>query len=80
MDSGADRVPIVLALSRRARERLLGWTPAIPGDVVNGTGTGGEGPVFTGDLGIGPMPAFADVFIALLRGERRSDPASTWAR
>ncbi|MFF3563738.1 hypothetical protein ACFYXS_27185 [Streptomyces sp. NPDC002574] len=79
LGTGAGRVPVALALSRRARDRPLGWAPAIPRDVANSFRTGGGGSVFTTDLSIEPMMARADVFIALLRGELRSDPMSTWA-
>lgn len=71
-----DRVAAVVALSERARARLLRWAPAIPKDVVNGFGTGGEGSYFAGDLDTDYILRFADAFIALLRGEIADEPGT----
>ncbi len=74
-----DRVAAVLALSERVRERLLRWAPAIPKDVVNGFGTGGESESFDRDLETGLLLTFADTFIALLRGEITGAPGTVTA-
>ncbi|MDI2126989.1 hypothetical protein [Yinghuangia seranimata] len=63
----ADRVAVVLGLSGRARARLMGWSPAIPTDVVNGFGTGGAGSRFESEPSVEPFLACADAFMALLR-------------
>ncbi|MCX4762968.1 hypothetical protein OG562_18685 [Streptomyces sp. NBC_01275] len=74
-----DRVAVVVALSERVRARLLRWAPAIPRDVVNGFGTGGEGTTFGGDLDTVVLLKFADAFIPLLHGEITGEPGTVKA-
>ncbi|MFI6285028.1 hypothetical protein ACIBCM_09760 [Streptomyces sp. NPDC051018] len=74
-----DRVATVAALSELVRQRLTGWDPAIPKDVVNAFGTGGEPESFNDDLDTRPLLAFADMFIGLLRGEIPAEPGTTSA-
>ncbi|MEU5025556.1 hypothetical protein [Streptomyces milbemycinicus] len=74
-----DRVATVIALSERARARLARWAPAIPRDLANRFGTGGEGSYFTGDVDTEPLLKVADAFVALLRGEITGEPGTVWA-
>ncbi|MER6139912.1 hypothetical protein ABT174_07610 [Streptomyces sparsogenes] len=74
-----DRVATVLALSARTRARVEGWAPAIPRDVANGFGTGGEGSYFTHDVDTEPLLKVADAFVALLRGEITGERGTVWA-
>lgn len=74
-----DRVATVVALSEQVRERLLQWAPAIPRDLVNGFGTGGESESFDQDLDTGLLLKFADTFIALLHGEITGEPGTVTA-
>ena len=62
-----DRVATVLALSEQIRQRLVEWAPAIPKDMANGFGTGGDGSYFTTDVDTADLLRFADAFIDLLR-------------
>ncbi|GII30549.1 hypothetical protein Pmi06nite_39910 [Planotetraspora mira] len=64
-----DRVALALDLSERVQRRLLTWSPAIPKDLVNSFGTGGEQESFNADLPTGPLLACGRAFISLLRGE-----------
>jgi len=79
LGAAPDRVAIVVALSERVRERLLQWAPAIPRDVVNGFGTGGERKSFGRDQETGVLLKFADAFIALLHGEITGEPGTVKA-
>ena len=63
------RVAVAIDLSERALQRLTQWSPAIPKQVVNSFGTGGEEESFTKDLAVGPLLACGRAFISLLRGE-----------
>jgi hypothetical protein len=63
------RVAVAIDLSERALQQLTVWSPAIPKEIVNSFGTGGEEESFTTDLDVGPLPACGRVFISLLRGE-----------
>ncbi|MET8351848.1 MULTISPECIES: hypothetical protein [unclassified Micromonospora] len=64
-----DRAALVLDLSERVLRRLHAWSPAIPKDLVNSFGAGGEQESFTSDLPTGPLLACGHAFISLLRGE-----------
>ncbi|WP_205825802.1 hypothetical protein [Microbispora catharanthi] len=64
-----DRVALALDLSERVQRRLLAWSPAIPKDLANSFGTGGEQESFNADLPTGPLLACGRAFISLLRGE-----------
>ncbi|MFJ1756157.1 hypothetical protein [Kitasatospora sp. NPDC088134] len=64
-----DRVALVLGLSERAVQRLLAWAPAIPKDLANSFGTGGDHEAFDADLPTGPLLACGRAFTGLLRGE-----------
>jgi hypothetical protein len=64
-----DRVAVALHLSERVQRRLLAWAPAIPKDLVNSFGTGGEAEAFYSDLATGPLLACGSAFISLLRGD-----------
>ncbi|MFJ4677765.1 MULTISPECIES: hypothetical protein [unclassified Kitasatospora] len=64
-----DRVALTLHLSERAVQRLLAWAPAIPKDLVNSFGTGGDQEAFDTDLPTDPLLACGRAFISLLRGE-----------
>ncbi|MFJ7201222.1 MULTISPECIES: hypothetical protein [unclassified Streptomyces] len=74
-----DRVAVVLGLSERVRQRLVQWAPAIPKDVVNAFGTGGEAESFNSDLDTALLVKFADAFISLLRGEIPAEPGTSTA-
>ncbi|MFK0160865.1 hypothetical protein ACIQVK_53670 [Streptomyces sp. NPDC090493] len=74
-----DRVSTVLVLSQRVRQRLVQWAPAIPKDVVNAFGTGGETESFNKDLDTTLLLKFADAFINLLRGEIPAEPGTSTA-
>jgi hypothetical protein len=63
------RVAQLLALSDRARRRLMAYSPAIPKDVLNSFGTGGPGSEFLDDVEPEALLPVADTFTALLRGE-----------
>ncbi|MEU4623261.1 hypothetical protein AB0G04_25225 [Actinoplanes sp. NPDC023801] len=64
-----DRVAVVLDLSERVLQRLREWSPAIPKDLVNSFGTGGDPESFSSDLDTGPILACGHAFVRLLRGE-----------
>ncbi|QKW17882.1 hypothetical protein HUT16_01325 [Kitasatospora sp. NA04385] len=64
-----DRVALALRLSERAVQRLLAWAPAIPKDLANSFGTGGNHEAFDVDLPTNPLLACGRAFISLLRGE-----------
>src|ERR687888_659709 len=64
-----DRIAFVLHLSERVLRRLHEWSPAIPKDLVNSFGTGGEQESFNADLPTGPLLACGHAFISLLRDE-----------
>ena len=64
-----DRVALARDLSERVLQRLLAWSPAIPKDVANSFGTGGEEESFNADLPTDPLMACGRTFIALLRGQ-----------
>lgn len=70
---------MVLLLSERVRQRLVKWSPAIPKDVVNVFGTGGERESFNGDLDTGLLLKFADAYASLLRGEIPVEPGTSTA-
>ncbi|SBT45718.1 hypothetical protein [Micromonospora auratinigra] len=74
-----DRVAVVLDLSERVLQRLRDWSPAVPKDLVNSFGTGGEQETFDADLSTGPLLACGRAFVSLLRGEFPPDHAG-WAR
>jgi len=65
----AERVAVVLDLSQRVLHRLDRWTPAIPKDVVNSFGTGGQSDSFGADLPTRPLLECGRAFVSLLRGE-----------
>jgi len=67
--SDPERVTVVLSLAEQALHQLVEWSPAIPEDVVNSFGTGGEQESFTTDLATDPLLACGRAFISLLRGE-----------
>jgi hypothetical protein len=72
------RVAVAIDLSERAFQRLTEWSPAIPMQVANSFGTGGQEEAFTTDLAVGPVLACGRFFTSLLRGE--IPPGSTgWA-
>ena len=64
-----DRVAVALDLSERALRRLQGWSPAIPKDLANSFGTGGQRESFDSDLPTGPLLACGRAFTLLLRGD-----------
>lgn len=64
-----DRVALAIDLSERALRRLRDWSPAIPKDLVNSFGTGGQPDSFDSDLPTGPLLACGRAFVSLLRGE-----------
>jgi hypothetical protein len=66
-DLGRDAVAI--DLSERAFRQLMESTPAIPMQVVNSFGTGGQEESFTTDLAVGPLLACGRSFISILRRE-----------
>ncbi|MGW1410843.1 hypothetical protein [Streptomyces sp. NPDC002403] len=74
-----DRVAMVLVLAERVRQRLVQWAPAIPKDVVNAFGTGGEAEPFNRDLDTALLVEFSDAFIRLLRHEIPAEPGTTTA-
>ncbi len=63
-----DRVALVLNLAERAVGRLLGRGPALPKDLVNSFGTGGEQEAFGNDVPTAPLLACGRAFAELLRG------------
>jgi len=65
----AERVAAVLDLSHRVLHRLDAWSPAIPKNLVNSFGTGGQCDSFGTDLPTGPLLECGRAFVALLRGE-----------
>jgi hypothetical protein len=79
LGAAPDRVATAVALSERVRERLQQWAPAIPRDLVNGFGTGGESKSFKRDLDTDLLLKFADAFIALLHGENTGEPGTVRA-
>ncbi|MFI0854575.1 hypothetical protein ACH4TX_24715 [Streptomyces sp. NPDC021098] len=64
-----DRVSLTIDLSERVMQRLLAWSPAIPKDVANSFGTGGQGSWFFADVPTETHLACGRAFISLLRGE-----------
>ncbi|MFD8462722.1 hypothetical protein ACFV27_38995 [Streptomyces antimycoticus] len=64
-----DRVALTLDLSERVVQQLLAWSPAIPKDVANSFGTGGQGSWFFADVPTESLLACGRAFISLLRGE-----------
>jgi hypothetical protein len=56
-------------ISDQALQRLIAWNPAIPMQIVNSFGTGGQEESFPPDLATGPLLACGRAFISLLRGE-----------
>jgi hypothetical protein len=79
LGAAPDRVATAVALSERVRERLQQWAPAIPRDLVNGFGTGGESKSFKRDLDTDLLLKFAGAFIALLHGENTGEPGTVRA-
>ena len=67
--SEPDRIALVLDLSARVLRRLDEWSPAIPKDLVNSFGTGGQADSFDSDVPTGPLLACGRAFVRLLRGE-----------
>lgn len=65
----ADRVAVVLDLSRQVLDRLDAWSPAIAKDLVHSFGTGGQCDWFSADLPTGPLLECGRAFVSLLRGE-----------
>ena len=65
----ADRVAVVVDLSRQVLGRLDAWSPAIPQDLVNSFGTGGQRDSFSADLPTGPLLECGRAFVSLLSGE-----------
>jgi hypothetical protein len=64
-----ERVALALDLSERVLRRLRGWSPAIPKDLVNSFGTGGQQDSFDSDLPVDPLLACGRAFTSLLREE-----------
>ncbi|WP_280362258.1 hypothetical protein [Nocardia wallacei] len=77
LGSDPGRVATVVELSERVRDRLHGWTPAIPQEVVNGWGTGGGAARYCRNVDTVWLLRFAEVFVRLLRGELTADPDPT---
>ena len=73
------RVAVAIDLSERALQQLTKWSPAIPRNVANSFGTGGQEESFTTDLAVGPLLACGRAFISLLRGEL-APGYDRWAR
>ena len=71
------RVARLLALSDRARRRLMAYSPTIPKDVLNSFGTGGPGAEYPHDVEPAVYLPVADAFTALLRGEIGWDSATS---
>ncbi|MCN0178243.1 hypothetical protein [Salinispora arenicola] len=69
LETELDRTAFVLDLSERVLRRLHDWSPAIPKDLVNSFGAGGEQESFNSDPPTGPLLACGHAFISLLRGE-----------
>lgn len=62
-------VSVALDLSEQALQRLIAWSPAIPKEIVNSFGPGGQAESFATNLATGPLLACGRAFIRLLRGE-----------
>jgi hypothetical protein len=69
LGTDAERVALTLDLSERVMRRLTAWSPAIPKDLANSFGTGGEPESFDEDLDTDAVLACGRAFITLLRGD-----------
>jgi hypothetical protein len=79
LGTDAERVALTLELAGKVMRRLTAWSPAIPKDLVNSFGTGGEPESFDHDLDTDQVLACGRAFITLLRGEF-SPGYDRWAR